>query len=114
MTKPRAYTEDEVRQQFLEHIWRLIDYWDKQAMPQRRKLEGLAFSILTALDGDSAGICGFIVAPATHPEDMEYLINRGVNYYPQNHDSDIKCDISGGLHELFYRFDPRNTSNSVS
>jgi len=108
MSAPREYTEDEVRQQFLEHVWELIGYWRKLPnKTEREKMEGLAFSILSTLDGSSASICGFIVAPSTNPEDMQYHIDNGENWYAQNHESDIKCDIGGCLHELYHNFDPR-------
>ena len=28
--KPREYTEEEVRDLFLEKMWNLIDYWEKE------------------------------------------------------------------------------------
>jgi len=102
------YTEDEVRQAFLEHVWQTIDYWDgayDQKVAQyacREKLEGLAFSLLVMLDGCSADLPGFIVAPCPHPDDKAYLQGEGENWYPENHDTDIACDIGGGLHDIFH------------
>jgi len=102
------YTEDEVRQAFLEHVWQTIDYWDgayDQKVAQyacREKLEGLAFSLLAMLDGCSADLPGFIVAPCPHPDDKAYLQGEGENWYPENHDTDIACDIGGGLHDIFH------------
>lgn len=26
--KPREYTESEIREKFIRHIWNLIDYWE--------------------------------------------------------------------------------------
>lgn len=40
------------QQDFLMHLHILIDYWDKQNYDARGKMEGLAFTILTMLDGD--------------------------------------------------------------
>lgn len=96
-------TEDEVRTEFLNHIRHLVKYWEKvDDRDCKGKLEGLAFSILAMLDGTSVDICGFIVAPSTHEDDKQYYIDNGEDYYPQNHESDIKCDIAGSLHDLFY------------
>ena len=97
-------TEDEVREEFLAHIRMLVKYWNTQ--PDRDcegKLNGLAFSILAMLDGCSTDICGFIVAPHVHEDDKQHCIEHGEDYYPQNHESNIKGDIAGGLHDLFYK-----------
>ena len=97
-------TEDEIRTEFLNHIRHLVNYWDKVDKPtSKEKLEGLAFSILAMLDGCSGDICGFIVAPSTHEDDKQYNIDNGEDYYPQNHETNVKGDIAGGLHDLFYK-----------
>jgi len=102
----KEYTKEEVREQFLDHIRMMVDYWD--SIPKettKEKLSGLAFSILTALDGCSADLPSFIVAPLSSPEDKQYHIDEDENYYPENHEIEgkIKCDIAGGLHEFFYK-----------
>jgi len=96
MTEPREYTEAEISQQLIEHVWHLIDYWGKSVSTEREKMVGLASSILAVLDG------GFIVAPSTSRVDKQYNIKFKENWYPQNHDSNVKCDISGGLSFLFH------------
>lgn len=42
-------------EQFVDHVWLLIDYWKNEPMRPNweEKMEGLAFSILVALDGGS-------------------------------------------------------------
>jgi hypothetical protein len=55
---------------------------------------------MVALDGGAMALPGFIVAPNPHPSDKEYHISEGSDYYPENHELDIKGDIAGGLHEL--------------
>jgi len=102
----REYTKEEVREQFLYHVRTMVNYWD--SIPKKttkEKLSGLAFSILTALDGCAGDLPGFIVAPLSHPNDKQYRIENEENYYPENHEIEnkIKCDIAGGLHELFYK-----------
>lgn len=100
----RELTEDEVRKQFLKLVWDYIEYWDK--LPDktcRERLEGLAFGMLVILDGESAELPGFVVAPDPHPDDKEYHKERGENWFPENHESDTNCDIGGCLHELFFK-----------
>jgi len=105
MEEPREKTTEEIRGEFLKHVRSLINYWDKVESKegpksQKDRLEGLAFSIMVALDGGAMALPGFIVAPSPHPDDKEYHISEGSNYYPENHELDIKGDIAGGLHEL--------------
>jgi hypothetical protein len=103
MPEPREYTEEEVCRQFLETVWTYIDYWhnlpDKTC---RGKLEGLAFSLMAILDGVSS-LPSFVVAPVPHPGDKKYNKEEGENWYPQNHESDVVCDISGSLHDEFHK-----------
>lgn len=105
MEEPREKTTEEIREEFLKHVRHLIQYWDEVSgknapETQKERLEGLAFSILVALDGNTMALPKFIVAPDPHPDDKEYLISEGNNYYPENHNSDVKGDIAGCLHEL--------------
>ncbi len=64
----------------------MVEYWAALDMPEMARLEGLAFSILVALDGEAAAIPAFIVAPYPHPDDKHYHVENGENYYPENHD----------------------------
>ena len=101
----KEFTEEEVRNQFLDHIRMLVDYWDKETskQTQRERLDGLAFSILSAIDGSSVSLPAFILAPFSHEEDKKFHIEKGENYYPENHNSNVKCDIAGSLHDLYYK-----------
>ena len=110
---PRQYTEEEVLERFLKQVWVNIDYWEGQydkvvaTYPCRRKLEGLAFSILAMLDGSNLDLPKFIVAPDPHPEDKSYLRDvEQENWYPENYDAGVECDLGGYLHELFHNFAP--------
>jgi hypothetical protein len=103
--KPRELTKDEVTDKFLKHIKAMEKYWE--GLPNKsseEKLNGLAFSILVLLDGGAGFMPSFIVAPSPHEEDKDFCINEEkTNYFPENHqiEDKIKCDISGGLHELY-------------
>jgi len=99
---PKEKTMEEVRDEFLNHIRYLVEYWNNvDERPCREKLDGLAFSILSMLDGSSVDICGFIVAPNPYEDDKKYNIENGNDYYPENRN--VNCDIAGDLHDLFYK-----------
>lgn len=100
MSKPRQYTTDEVREKLLSYVRGLVDYWDKTDRPRKESLSGLAFSILSTLDGGSVEVPGFVVAPSPHESDEEYHRQRGENWYPR---VESEHDIAGCLHELFYK-----------
>ena len=104
MIEVRELKEEEVRDNFIGSIRELVDYWDNvNEKDTRGKLSGLAFSILVLLDGWHGDMPSFIVAPYPHIDDMKYHIEEGNNYYPDNNDSYVKCDISGCLHEMLYK-----------
>jgi hypothetical protein len=101
----REYTKDEVREMFLSNLKGIVNYWAK--LPDKtpkEKLEGLAFTILAEIDGSSSTIPTFILAPLPNEADKEYYIDKGKNYYPENHNSNVKCDIAGNLHHLWHEY----------
>lgn len=107
--KPREYTEDEVRIEFIKFIRFYIDYWEKndKSPSVRSNLEGLAHSILFGIDSCALrpSLPKFILAPDPHPDDKKDDIRERKNYYPDNYKSRVKCDISGYLHELLHNYE---------
>ncbi len=102
-SKARPYTTDEVREKYLELVWSYIDCWEIfPDKTERERMEGLAASMLVILDGGSTELPGFVVGPIPHKDDRKFHKDRGQNWFPENQDSLVNCDISGGLHELFY------------
>ena len=104
----REFTTDEVRDRFLDHIRGLIQYWstvelnaDHDSIEYR--VSGVVHSLLTTLDGCSLELPGFIVAPCPHQSDKQFYLDKGENWYPENHDSKVSADIGGYLHELLYK-----------
>lgn len=93
--KPRAYTVDETQEMFIDYIKHLVEYWNENNGTKRECLEGLAFSILTMLDGEAGALPGFKVMPYPHEDDKEYYILKGENYFNPN------IDIAGILHDVF-------------
>lgn len=77
---------EHIEKEFLAYVRSRISYWD--ARPNHstcEKLEGLAFSILAALDGSAGALPAFIVAPRS--------LNEGI---------EVRGDIAGGLHEALF------------
>ena len=92
-TKPRAYTEEEIREKFIEAVKVNTRYWEEQEdLSVHDRVEGAVFSALVILDGESF-LPGFAVIPRPHPDDRDYDISNGRNWYPND------VDISGCLHE---------------
>lgn len=106
---PGQITRDEARYLFLRHVADLVDYWsdENRVCDPREKLEGLAFSILTALDGCSAGLPGYAVVPMQTPDDEKWLRTEGIDYYPTFNETQLPegvYDIGGGMHDVFYGY----------
>jgi len=96
-------TTQEIREEFLDHIRALVDFWDNTKRDTtKEQLSGLAFSIMNVLDGGT-NLPAFIVAPCPHEDDKPYHIESGDDYYPENHETKVKGDIAGCLHEMFYK-----------
>ena len=114
----KELSKEEIRDIFLEQIIRSIDENTNSDEPTEKKLYALAFSILAMIDGMRGYIKNwvpvniplFILAPCPYKEDREYNIDRGEDYYPDNDDTKILCNISGELHDYFseYMHDKNN------
>lgn len=76
----------EDQKQFIDHINLMVDYWETNIpeMSSRQKLEGLAFSILTALDGCAMSLPSYAVIPIYDNDTMG-------------------TDIAGDLHENMHK-----------
>jgi hypothetical protein len=95
---PRAYTREEVTEQILEGVVRNVRYWQKQPScgTMEDRVEGVAFSILSMLDGSTMDIPAFNLSPDTEEDHINYCIEEGQNYY------DPDTVVSTSLHELFH------------
>lgn len=93
----REKTKQEMQEEFVSYIHDLIGYWktEKRTPDLEGKLEGLAFSILTAIDGEAMALPGYKLSPLMADGDKEYFISRDEDYYPED------TDIAGNLHEIF-------------
>ncbi len=65
---------------FINHLCSLVDFWEEASdLPLRDRLEGVVFSILSTLDGDSATLPGYELFPS----------------------GDRRNNLTGSLHERF-------------
>lgn len=106
---PRVLTIDEVRERLCMRIHHLVTYW--HFLPQasmRERLDGLAWSILSTLDGEALDMPGFIMQPRSCPEDEAFYRERGDCWYPSG------IDIAGALHEQFTKPSKEETYDVVS
>ncbi len=104
----RQMTDNECRDALLKHIWDLTQYWGStneaviaQPKTTKERLEGLAFSILSVLDGCAMPVPGFVVAPSPHKDDKEYRRNKCEDWWPDSTGLEPH-DIGGSLHEHYH------------
>ena len=95
----RAYTADELREGFLDHVRHLVAYWECEgrAPTAREKLEGLAFSVMNIFDG-TTGLPAFDIVAAPHPDDKPFQLDNGENWIERG---TVINDCM--LHELLYQ-----------
>lgn len=112
MRRVHELTDKECRKRFLKTVWCYIDSWDKSstATTSRKKLEGLAFSLLALLDGCDDDLPAFIVAPIGDHTDPEYHKKRGESWWPTNSDIQAQADMGGFLHDDFYKHQPERSN----
>jgi|CXWL01.1.fsa_nt_gi hypothetical protein len=108
----RAYTEKEVKKMLFDTLWSYIDYWAETGKQQKNKplrevLSGVVFSTLVILDGGADGMPGFLLAPCPHEDDKDYHKENDKNWFPENNNHNLKCELGGGLHDEFYKHDPQ-------
>jgi hypothetical protein len=108
MSEPREWTPEEIRAHFLRRCWVIIQEWsrDSSKSPEER-VEGAVFSLLATLDNGTLDLPSFLVAPYPAPEDRAFCQREGTNWYPENFDGEVRGDIGGSLHALFYEYRPR-------
>lgn len=109
--EPRAYTADEVRDMMLDHIHHMVEYWTNveatrgdRPLTVKDRVEGVAFSILVMLDGDSMTLPAVTLRLDPHPDDKEYHRSEGENWFEPG------MEISDRLHDHFYKKTGNETS----
>lgn len=97
-------TEGKIRERFLRHVEGCIRSWlnETRTPDVEGKMRGLAFSILVAIDGESA-LPAFKLIADPHPEDKEFRKSKGEDWYPEN------INIAGCLHNELSCYRPKKT-----
>ena len=104
MSEPRAYTAEEVRDLLIKNIRARAKFWADLPEVDRAtgkpitiqdRCNGVAFSILTLLDG-CADMPAFDLVPSPHKEDKSFHIGVGENWYER-----VVLDFM--LHEYYYQ-----------
>lgn len=75
-------SKEEMQKMFLGSIRRIVNYWGNlEDKPDHYKCEGVAFSILSLIDGCSGSFpCGVDLVLKPHPEDKDFCIEEGEDY----------------------------------
>jgi hypothetical protein len=114
-TDSREWTGDEIREKFLGHLSNMVDYWadltsdGKAGSPKtiRDRLNGLAFSFLSMLDGCVMDMPAIELVPTPHSEDKHHHQDHGNNWWPEPPPEIEDATTIHGiymLHELWHDF----------
>lgn len=97
----REITNEEARELFLAHVRDIVDYWRNCSNTSiEAATNGVAFSILSLLDGESGMMPAYEVIPSPHPDDRKFRGSEGEDYYPE---PSLENNIAGQLHERFFK-----------
>lgn len=89
----RQKTVEEVRQEFLDQMKGIGREWlriqKEENYDTKRTMEGFLFSIYNVFDGTSC-LPGFDIIVRPHPDDKQFHIDEGENYYEDVYLHEIK------------------------
>lgn len=93
----RAFTPEELRSNVLDHIRLMVEYWATlPSLDIHSRCDGVAFSILTMIDG-SADQPPMALVALSSDEDKQYSVQKGENWV--EHGTVINDDVM--LHEEY-------------
>lgn len=93
----RALTPEELRNNVLNHVRLMVEYWATlPGLDERSRCDGVAFSILTMIDG-SADQPPMALVTLSSDEDKKYSVEKGENWV--EHGTVINDDVM--LHEEY-------------
>lgn len=98
----RAYTKDEVVNELMQYMRDMAKYWAE--LPNLTTLDrcmGMAHSMLCVFDGVTPSLPAIDLVLSPHPEDKQYCIDGGINWYPARMAINADCH----LHDLLYQID---------
>lgn len=96
---PRAKTVEYVRSEIIAQIRHIVEFW--ATLPDQTpasRCDGVAFSILTMIDGEMA-LPAMMLVLAPHGEDRKYDESQGKNWY----ESGMVINSDVVLHEEYCR-----------
>ena len=95
----KPISREEARETFLQHVRFLARYWAKERPDNvLEACEGVAFSILTTMDG-CAGFPSLDLVLRPHPDDKAYHEENGDDYYVDGMVINGDCH----LHDYFHK-----------
>lgn len=93
----RAYTAEELRNNVLDHVRLMVEYWATlPGLDTAARCDGVAFSILTMIDG-SADQPPMALVSIASDDDKQYSVEKGENWV--EHGTVINDDVM--LHEEY-------------
>lgn len=100
---PRQMTSEEVRAEFLDRCWTIVEHFAEQSSrPPAQRIAAAVMNVLAALDGEDAVLPPFHLIPAPGEGSEAYHRERGRNWYPRPNDACAEHNIAGPLHDEFY------------
>ena len=95
MSKSRS--KEDMRDVFLSQVNCITHYWSTVDASERKKLDGVAFSIMNIFDGTCGGFpCAVDLVLRPHEDDKQFNIDEGEDYVEDG--MCINDDVC--LHEL--------------
>ncbi len=106
---PRAYTPEELRSNVLDHISLMVEYWSTlPGLDERSRCDGVAFSILTMIDG-SADQPPMALVALSDEEDKQFYISEGKNWV--EHGTVLNADVM--MHEEYTSAEREQRSREI-
>ena len=110
----RAYTEEEVRDQFMQQVAATAVYWatlkpnPNSPFPENRReltaverCNGLAFSIMSLIDGCTMSLPGINLSVQPHEDDKEFCQKIGENWFEPG----MVFNANDALHEIWSNYE---------
>lgn len=98
MSKVRAKTQEEIRQELIAELKSAVSFWLNQDTSEEDKLNGVVFSMLSLIDGVTS-MPSFDLVVHPHKDDKAFCIANSLNWYEPN--TVINEDVM--LHSLWYK-----------
>jgi hypothetical protein len=101
MSEPRAFTKEELRKGFLDHLRIMARYWaaSNHPMTKHELCESVIFSVLCAIDGVAGNVpFSLDLVARPHPDDKQSCIEDGENWVKDG----MVINDDGYLHDEWF------------